>query len=166
MIIPYIKGYLDKIVKMNIVVLHFNFGAFKMSDENRDKRIIKSEDEWYRELPEDVFNVTRKKSTEKAFSGKYDKLFELGRYRCRCCDTLLFDSEKKFNSGFGWPSFYDCHHENIEERSDNSWMIYQIELVCRTCDAHLGHVFEDGSTPTGLRYCINSVSIKFYVDEK
>jgi peptide-methionine (R)-S-oxide reductase len=126
-----------------------------------DKKISKSEAEWKKELTDDEFNITRKKGTERAFSGEYCDAHEPGLYACRCCGTLLFDSTEKFESGTGWPSFTLPVKDNaIKYEKDTSFGMTRVEVMCNACDCHLGHVFPDGPKPSGLRFCINSASIK------
>ncbi len=124
-------------------------------------RLEKSELEWKQILPSDVYEVARKKGTERAFSGEYCEAHEPGRYACRCCGIPLFDSRLKFESGTGWPSFTQPIEENvIAYHKDSSYGMVRVEVLCNVCDAHLGHVFPDGPEPSGLRYCINSASIQ------
>ncbi|MFC5269873.1 bifunctional methionine sulfoxide reductase B/A protein [Adhaeribacter terreus] len=131
-----------------------------------DRRVEKSEEEWERILSPEEFRITRQKGTERAYSSELCNLFEPGKYACICCDTLLFDSLEKFQSGTGWPSFTQPIKENaVAYHKDVSYGMYRIEANCNTCDAHLGHVFQDGPMPSGLRYCINAVSLKKVKDD-
>jgi peptide-methionine (R)-S-oxide reductase len=124
--------------------------------------LIKTEDEWKKQLSPDSFEVTRQAGTERAYTNENPNEHAKGVFRCICCDTALFDSSTKFESGTGWPSFWaPIAKENILETTDNSFGIVRTAVSCRRCDAHLGHVFDDGPPPTGLRYCMNSVAMRF-----
>ena len=131
-----------------------------------DKVITKTDDEWRAQLSPEQYQITRLKGTERAFTGAHCSTFESGKYNCVCCDTPLFDSSIKFNSSSGWPSFTEPIKENaIKYIRDTSHGMVRVEILCNTCDAHLGHVFPDGPAPSGLRYCTNSASIKLEKDE-
>jgi peptide-methionine (R)-S-oxide reductase len=140
--------------------------AFSDSGQREGKksvdRVVKSEDEWKKLLSPASFQVTREAGTEPAYTNENPNAHAKGVFRCICCDNALFDSNTKFDSGTGWPSFWQpIAKENVLETTDNSFGMSRTAVSCRLCDAHLGHVFDDGPRPTGLRYCMNAVAMRF-----
>jgi peptide-methionine (R)-S-oxide reductase len=130
------------------------------------EKIRKSDEEWRKQLTPEEYEITRKKGTEPAFDNKYWNEKRPGVYSCKCCGQPLFDAKTKFDSGTGWPSFYEpLDPENVETEHDTSGGRVRTEVLCSRCEAHLGHVFDDGPEPTGLRYCMDSASLKFSEDE-
>lgn len=134
---------------------------YSKNNPEPDQKVIKTKEEWKAILTPEQFYITREHGTEPAFTGEYCEAHEPGIYACICCNTRLFDSTTKFESRSGWPSFTEPMKENvIYYKKDTSWGMTRIEVLCNVCDAHLGHVFPDGPAPSGLRFCINSASLK------
>lgn len=167
--VSHFKSFFISILLISLIITTISLMQEKKSDKSAVQKgktmkgkILKSENEWKEILNPEQYHVLREKGTERPFTGEYWNFDEKGNYKCAACGQILFNSDTKFDAGCGWPSFYDVvNNKNVVLKDDFSFGMHRIEVMCGNCQGHLGHLFDDGPKPTGQRYCINSISIKF-----